>query len=57
MVLPSRYEGLPTVVLEALAANCSVISTDCFPCARELLAEAPGCGIIEHPAPAASTAA
>lgn len=51
LVMTSRYEGLPAVVLEALAANCPVLSTDCFPAARELLMPAPGCGIIDNPIP------
>ncbi|WP_198265523.1 glycosyltransferase [sulfur-oxidizing endosymbiont of Gigantopelta aegis] len=28
-VLSSTLEGLPTVLLEALAANCNIVSTDC----------------------------
>ncbi|MBV9841334.1 MAG: glycosyltransferase [Sphingomonadaceae bacterium] len=50
-VLTSAYEGLPAVVLEAMAANCPVLSTDCFPAARSLLEQAEGCAIIEDPSP------
>jgi glycosyltransferase involved in cell wall biosynthesis len=46
-VLSSDYEGLPAVVVEALATNCPVISTDCFANARELLGDLPGCAICD----------
>ena len=51
--LTSDYEGLPAAVLEAMAANCAVLSTDCFPAARAMLADRPGCSLIEDPEPAA----
>ena len=50
-VLTSDYEGLPAAVLEAMAANCPVLCTDCFPAARTLLGEAEGCAIIEDVSP------
>ena len=37
-VLPSFYEGLPLVLLEALASGCRIITTD-LPGCRELLAK------------------
>lgn len=52
-VLTSDYEGLPAVVLEAMAADCPVATTPSFPAARALVGRAPGCRIIEDVAPVA----
>ena len=47
--LTSVFEGLPAVVLEALAASCPVVSTDCFPAARDLLLPLAGCHVVDPP--------
>jgi glycosyltransferase involved in cell wall biosynthesis len=55
-VLSSDYEGLPAVVVEALACNTPVISTDCFANARDLLEGLPGCVVTEKDADALGAA-
>ena len=55
-VLTSDYEGLPAAVIEAMAANCPVLSTDCFPSARSLLENSEGCEVFGDLEPAAIAA-
>jgi glycosyltransferase involved in cell wall biosynthesis len=45
-VLSSDYEGLPAALIEALACNVPVVTTDCFEGARSLLGGAPRCAVV-----------
>lgn len=45
LVLSSDYEGLPAAVIEALALNVRVVTTDSFFGARDLLEASPSCAV------------
>ncbi len=47
VALSSVYEGVPGIVLEAMALNCPVVATDCFPAAATLIGTAEGCLLVE----------
>ena len=44
-VLSSDYEGLPAAVIESLACNVPVVTTDCFFGAREMLERSTFCAV------------
>jgi len=50
LILPSFYEGLALVLLEALACGCRLVSTN-FPGLEEVLGKLPGsyCRLVELP--------
>ena len=57
LLLTSRYEGYPAVVVEALAADVPVVATDCTPVLAGLLPDARHGRIVAEPEPKVLAAA
>jgi glycosyltransferase involved in cell wall biosynthesis len=57
VVLSSRFEGLPTVLIEALPFACGIVSTDCPSGPREILEEGRWGRLVPCGEPAALAAA
>lgn len=49
--LSSIYEGFPAVVLEAMAVNCPIVSTNCFLSAKPMLDPLAGCRVVTDASP------
>jgi glycosyltransferase involved in cell wall biosynthesis len=46
-VLPSRFEGMPSVVIEALAVGTPVVASDCPGAVREILRDCPIARLVQ----------
>ncbi len=57
LLLTSRFEGYPAVVIEALAAGVPVVATDCSPALHELITDADFGEIVADRSPEAIAAA
>jgi glycosyltransferase involved in cell wall biosynthesis len=56
LAISSRWEALPAVAIEAMAAGCAVISTDCSPSLSRLLRTS-GAGVVVRTCPTAMSQA
>jgi glycosyltransferase involved in cell wall biosynthesis len=52
-VLPSRFEGMPSVVIEALAVGTPVVASDCPGAVREILCDCPIARLVQPADPKA----
>ncbi|GLR47834.1 glycosyltransferase [Sphingomonas astaxanthinifaciens] len=56
-LLSSRYEGYPAVLIEAIAAGCRIVATDCSPAISEIVDDPAVGEVVANLRPAALAAA